>query len=175
MDDRQDIEKDALEAIRINRRKKGGETGYIKGNASKSRRILDGPSPFGRKRGDRDRGKAHESLLWTLHFYYSTVINIKLFPTILAWVERHRVTKKRQCVTERAWFSGGKYALMKIRSSGGRRHSIVLYLEKYHRYVYIIPCINILCFDLTNISISLIVLTKISRVKILGARNFKKD
>lgn len=126
MDDRQDIEKDALEAIRINRRKKGGETGYIKGNASKSRRILDGPSPFGRKRGNRDRGKAHESLLWTLHFYYSTVINIKLFPTILAWAERlrHRVTKKRQCVTERAWFSGGKYALMKIRSSGGRRRSI---------------------------------------------------
>lgn len=109
------------------------ETSFKKREERKCFEILDSPSPFGRKQGSHE-----SSLVSTLHFYYSTVINIKLVNC-----SRQFSREPNGCVIvcdketrERDWFSCWcKYALMKIRSSGGRRHWIVL--GKYHRSVNI--------------------------------------
>lgn len=118
------IKEDALETIRED------ETSFKKREERKCFEILDSPSPFGRKQGSHE-----SSLVSTLHFYYSTVINIKLVNCSNSRVSRTAAsscaTKKRERERERDWFSCWcKYALMKIRSK-------TFDLGKYHRSVNI--------------------------------------
>ena len=119
------IKEDALETIRED------ETSFKKREERKCFEILDSPSPFGRKQGSHE-----SSLVSTLHFYYSTVINIKLVNCSRQFSREPNgcvivCDKETQRERERDWFSCWcKYALMKIRSK-------TFDLGKYHRSVNI--------------------------------------
>lgn len=97
----------------------------------------DPSKSFSEGNGD---GKAHESLLWTLHFYYSTVINCCQFDSPVSRTSASSCHKETAAL-QRPFSCWCKYALMKIRSSGvfqveRRPVEDRPCLEKYHRSEY---------------------------------------